>query len=488
MRFLAPVADTPPASFEPLEVATKPEPAPPFRRMSRQLAQNLNLFGDCATLVVASALAAKPEGSPFWHWMVFQGMAAGSMLLWTSCSRVLRHYDVWNGRGIGGDISLMALQLAAVLTALLLLHRFVPSVAAGSDIARFAFVAVPTMSWLRLSTSWLWRREVPIEQVVVVGIGPLGRHTGLDIHARGDHRRVFGYLLFDDEQLHDRVPAPVLGRLRDVEDLLKKHVVSKVYLAGRCETERAEMQAAIRVLERFGVPFALPAAGFRLGRARPENERAVADSYIHYLSVRRRPLQAALKRLFDIVASATALVLLSPLLVAVAILVRVTSRGPVFFRQERVGLHGRPFRMLKFRSMVVDAEARKARLMSTNELRGPVFKMKRDPRVTPVGRFIRKYSIDELPQLVNVLRGEMSIVGPRPPVPSEVAQYEAWQRRRLSVRPGLTCVWQVSGRNDVSFEEWMYLDMQYIDHWSLVEDFQLIVKTVPVVLSGRGAS
>jgi lipopolysaccharide/colanic/teichoic acid biosynthesis glycosyltransferase len=160
----------------------------------------------------------------------------------------------------------------------------------------------------------------------------------------------------------------------------------------------------------------------------------------------------------------------------------------VFFRQERVGIYGRPFNMLKFRSMVVNAEALKETLQAQNEQTGPVFKIRNDPRITAIGRFIRKYSIDELPQLINVLRGDMSIVGPRPPVPKEVAQYEGWQRRRLSVRPGLTCIWQVSGRNQISFQEWMYLDMRYIDHWSLSEDFSLILKTVPVVLTGSGAS
>ena len=144
--------------------------------------------------------------------------------------------------------------------------------------------------------------------------------------------------------------------------------------------------------------------------------------------------------------------------------------------------------MLKFRSMVVDAEQRKSALAAQNEMTGPVFKMKNDPRITRVGRFIRKYSIDELPQLINVLRGDMTIVGPRPPVPSEVAKYKPWQRRRLSVRPGLTCIWQVSGRNQITFDEWMYLDMRYIDHWTLLEDLRLIFRTVPVVLTGRGAS
>jgi exopolysaccharide biosynthesis polyprenyl glycosylphosphotransferase len=198
--------------------------------------------------------------------------------------------------------------------------------------------------------------------------------------------------------------------------------------------------------------------------------------------------QQAMKRLFDIVASAVALWLLLPLFVVVMALIKLTSRGPVFFRQTRVGLHGRTFNMLKFRSMVVNAESLKAALAAQNEQAGPVFKMRRDPRVTRIGRFIRKYSIDELPQLINVLRGDMSVVGPRPPVPDELLKYEAWQRRRLSVRPGLTCIWQVSGRNQISFEDWMLLDMQYIDHWSLARDFQLIFRTIPVVITGRGAS
>jgi exopolysaccharide biosynthesis polyprenyl glycosylphosphotransferase len=196
----------------------------------------------------------------------------------------------------------------------------------------------------------------------------------------------------------------------------------------------------------------------------------------------------AIKRLFDIVSSSAGLLVLSPLLLMVALLIKLTSRGPIFFKQQRVGLHGKTFNMLKFRSMVVNAEELKAKLEALNEQTGPVFKIKNDPRITRIGRFIRKYSIDELPQLLNVLRGEMSVVGPRPPLPKEVEKYAAWQRRRLSVRPGLTCIWQVSGRNQISFEEWMYLDMQYIDDWSLMTDLRLILKTVPVVITGSGAS
>ena len=211
--------------------------------------------------------------------------------------------------------------------------------------------------------------------------------------------------------------------------------------------------------------------------------------YHHFICADYKPKQLAVKRLFDIVASCAALWLLLPLFAVVMAAIKLTSKGPIFFRQVRAGLHGRTFKMLKFRSMVVNAEELKASLAKENEMTGPVFKeSKNDPRITAIGRFIRKYSIDELPQLINVLRGDMSVVGPRPPVMSEVAKYQPWQRRRLSVRPGLTCIWQVSGRNQISFEEWMYLDMQYIDEWSLSKDLGLIFRTFPVVLTGRGAS
>jgi len=456
--------------------------------MSRQTAQNLNLLGDCTILVAASAVAARPPGQATWHWMVFLGMSAAAMLAWTLGGRLLRHYDVWNGRGIAGDVALTAILLGALLVVMAVLHALVPAYAAGSNLARFGVVAVPFVLWLRLTTSWLRRREVPPDDILVLGIGPLGRHTGLEMRDPDSRRRVVGYLRFADETIHSRLPADLLGTVDNLEELLKKRVVAEIFIAGNGNSQRSEMQAAVRVLERFGIPFALPASGFRFGRARATHESAIVDGYVHYVCVRRKPVQAVMKRLFDIGASLSALILLSPLFLVVATIIRFTSRGPILFRQERVGRHGKPFHMLKFRSMVVNADELKAALMALNEQTGPVFKMRCDPRITRVGRFIRKFSIDELPQLLNILRGEMSVVGPRPAIPSEVARYEAWQRRRLSVRPGLTCVWQVSGRNEISFEEWMYLDMQYIDHWSFAQDCQLILKTLPVVVTGRGAS
>jgi lipopolysaccharide/colanic/teichoic acid biosynthesis glycosyltransferase len=183
------------------------------------------------------------------------------------------------------------------------------------------------------------------------------------------------------------------------------------------------------------------------------------------------------------------LTVLSPFYLVVALLIKFTSPGPVLFRQQRSGLNGRPFTIYKFRTMATDAEARKQELASRNEMRGPVFKITNDPRVTPIGRFLRRYSIDEFPQFFNVLRGEMSLVGPRPLPVDEVKRFDDFShRRRLSVKPGLTCTWQISGRNNViDFNDWVRLDLEYIDNWSLWLDMKIICRTVPAVLGGVGA-
>jgi exopolysaccharide biosynthesis polyprenyl glycosylphosphotransferase len=209
------------------------------------------------------------------------------------------------------------------------------------------------------------------------------------------------------------------------------------------------------------------------------------------LSFSTTPTNEALmfvRRILDVVLSSLILLFAGPLLMLpTAILIKLTSRGPVLFEQERCGLHGRVFTMYKFRSMVDKAEKRRVELDGLNEMDGPVFKFSSDPRVTAVGRLLRRFSLDEFPQFFNVLKGDMSLVGPRPPLPQEVAHYQRWQRRRLSMKPGITCLWQISGRNEVSFEDWMKLDLTYIDNWSLLLDLKILLKTVPAVLLGRGA-
>jgi lipopolysaccharide/colanic/teichoic acid biosynthesis glycosyltransferase len=174
------------------------------------------------------------------------------------------------------------------------------------------------------------------------------------------------------------------------------------------------------------------------------------------------------------------------MMIAAAIAIKIDSRGPVFFKQTRSGINGKTFKLWKFRTMENDAEKKKAELLEKNEMSGPVFKISDDPRVTKVGRFLRKYSIDEFPQFLNVLRGDMSLVGPRPALPSEVAGFEPWQHRKLSVKPGLTCLWQADGRNSIDFEDWMKMDLKYIDNWSLWEDTKIIARTIPTVLKGSG--
>lgn len=193
------------------------------------------------------------------------------------------------------------------------------------------------------------------------------------------------------------------------------------------------------------------------------------------------------KRTIDIGLCASGVALLSPFLVIVAIAIKLDTRGPVFFKQVRVGKNQKPFRCLKFRSMTADAEKRRNEIAHLNEVDGPVFKIRNDPRVTRVGVLIRKLSIDELPQLFNVLRGEMTLVGPRPPIPAEVEKYEDWMLRRLSVTPGITCIWQISGRSNISFEQWMRMDLQYIDTCSIRKDISILLRTIPAVLFGRGA-
>ena len=207
-----------------------------------------------------------------------------------------------------------------------------------------------------------------------------------------------------------------------------------------------------------------------------------------YKKVNNSRFYLFLKRFMDIFASILGLILLSPILIVVSILIKLESKGPVFFSQKRVGLHGKTFNMYKFRSMIVNAEEIKDKLKEQNEMSGPMFKMKNDPRITKIGKFIRKTSIDELPQLLNVLKGEMSLVGPRPSLPKEVKEFEPWMLERLEVKPGITCYWQVMGRNSIGFREWMELDVKYVHERCLSLDLKLIFKTFFVLFGDENAS
>lgn len=281
--------------------------------------------------------------------------------------------------------------------------------------------------------------------------------------------------------------SKVIGCLSDIPDIVHSNVVDEiVFVVPRAWLGKIE--EVMHFCESEGIKISVAVNLFELKFTKAKQTDLHGLPLLTFESAPDRLWHLLLKRLFDIIISGVGLVIFAPLLALIAVLVKITSKGPVFFRQKRCGFNGRIFVLYKFRTMVVDAEERLKDLLAHNEMKGPTFKMTNDPRLTPIGKLLRKTSLDELPQLWNVFRGEMSLVGPRPPIPKEVEQYLPWQRRRLTMRPGITCLWQVKGRNKiVDFNEWMKLDLEYIDNWSLGLDTKILLKTVPVVAFGVGA-
>jgi lipopolysaccharide/colanic/teichoic acid biosynthesis glycosyltransferase len=249
----------------------------------------------------------------------------------------------------------------------------------------------------------------------------------------------------------------------------------------------ARLRPLLEACEAIGVPALVRVERVELDLARPGAELVGPSLYLSYRTLEPDRPSLLVKAIVDRIAAAAGLVVLSPLLFLVAVLVKASSRGPVLFSQLRGGLNGRAFRMYKFRTMRSGAETERDSLLGENEMDGPVFKLSEDPRVTTLGRFLRKTSIDELPQLLNVLVGQMSLVGPRPLPVVEARELDGVHRRRMSVRPGITGLWQVSGRSDLTFQEWMALDLQYVDNWNLGLDAIILLRTIPAILSARGA-
>jgi exopolysaccharide biosynthesis polyprenyl glycosylphosphotransferase len=271
-------------------------------------------------------------------------------------------------------------------------------------------------------------------------------------------------------------------------EMLHEHSVNGVILSAK-HAYFEQMEKAVLTCEREGVEAWMIADFFKTHLSRTSFDDFYGRPVLVFRTAPEASWQSVAKSVLDLSGAAVLLFLSSPLFVLVPVLIKLTSPGPVLFRQKRSGLNGRPFIMFKFRTMVTDAEQRKHEFASLNEMSGPVFKITKDPRVTPLGRILRKWSIDEFPQLFNVLRGDMSLVGPRPLPEYEVKRFDDFShRRRLSVKPGLTCLWQVSGRNEVKdFKDWVRLDLQYIDNWSIWLDLRILLRTIPVVLLGTGA-
>ncbi|HYA16268.1 MAG TPA: sugar transferase [Bryobacteraceae bacterium] len=364
------------------------------------------------------------------------------------------------------------------------------------DISRVFLFSFVFLSWLLLLVFRLVARNlIPVMRrrfgvlryVLIVGQGERAQRLAAALESYYEQGlRIFGFLACPGETpftttfTAKEYPVFPLGEL---QDLIRRHVIDEVHFAVDSDL-LPSLEDVLLACDDEGVCSRIAADFFPHVNSRIALERVGETPMLTYSATPDDEVLLLVKRVIDVVLASVALILLSPVFLIVAILIKLTSPGPVIFRQIRCGLNGRRFTFYKFRSMVADAEQRMHEVAHLNP-KAIVTKIPNDPRLTPVGRFLRRFSLDELPQLVNVLRGDMSLVGPRPAIPSEVAQYQRWQRRRLRMRPGLTCLWAVNGRDKLDFETWMRLDMSYIDNWSLALDARIILRTIPQVMSGK---
>jgi len=354
-------------------------------------------------------------------------------------------------------------------------------------VVNFFFLAGERVA-LRLLSRWVRARGYNFRTVLLVGTGPKASQLAdfMEAHPHWGFR-VLGYL--DDDnggEIRRSNLWTCLGRIGDLETVLGREVIDEVIFVIE-KGKLGDYEHALLVAERHGVRAHVSLDIFPHVLAHPVLEELDGVPLLTFTTTPSNPGELVAKRAVDLGLSLLLFLLTLPIQALAALAIKLSSAPPTFFRQGRCGLNGRTFMLLKFRTMETKAEERLLEIAHLNEMTGPVFKAARDPRLTPVGRLLRRLSIDELPQLWNVIVGDMSLVGPRPPLPEEVSRYEPWQRRRLSMKPGLTCLWQVSGRSELDFARWMALDLKYIDTWSPMLDLKILLKTVPAVLSGRGA-
>lgn len=365
----------------------------------------------------------------------------------------------------------------------------IPTVA-SFGIVSFTLIAAGRFA-LRANLRRLRRQGHNLKTLLLIGGGARGQRFAKQINLRQDlGYRLLGYI--DSEPGFagkDMEGIPWMGTIEDLPRLLLTEVIDEVAIALPIKSQYSQIETAVLLLEEQGITTHLMSDLFPQKLARSQSTDLDGLPLVSLHSAPLFSWRTEAKRVFDFISATVLLLISAPFLLVVALVIKLDSRGPIFFVQERVGLNKRRFRMLKFRTMQIDAEARMSEIEHLNEKTGPIFKIKNDPRITSVGRWLRRTSIDELPQLVNVLLGDMSIVGPRPLSVRDATRMElAWQKRRFSVKPGLTCLWQVSGRSNLSFDQWMQLDLEYIDKWSLGLDASILLRTIPAIVLARGAS
>jgi exopolysaccharide biosynthesis polyprenyl glycosylphosphotransferase len=357
------------------------------------------------------------------------------------------------------------------------------------------YVSVLTVFFLSLSRlvkrsieSYQRRRGIGVARTIIVGAGEVGMTVMRTLVARPDMGyKLVGFVETGPNQIGDTIGRfHRLGGLDNLEATLAEHNTDEVIITLPSD-QNYMIQQVIRQCQKAGVRTRIVPDFFQMSLSQVDIDYLAGIPLIgvRELYLGRGP--RLVKRIIDVVASTIALIVSVPLMLIVALAIKFDSKGPIFFQQQRLGEKERPFKCIKFRSMRVGAEEEQETLRDLNEADGPLFKIKDDPRLTRIGRIIRRTSLDEFPQFINVLRGEMSLIGPRPPVPSEVESYKSWQRKRLAVKPGLSGLWQVSGRSDLTFDEMCLLDIYYIENWSLWLDVRIILRTIPQIFFGRGA-
>lgn len=350
----------------------------------------------------------------------------------------------------------------------------------------FGFAVICVIRLLRRMVAIrLSKRGLLTRNIVIVGAGKLGRLVAEEFASRSNlGYRIIG--IIDDHKTGAiQEDLKIIGKTKDLKTIIRMYPVDEIIIT--IPSERGVVNKIIQEFRKYNLTIRIVPEMYNLVASTIEVGSIHAIPYVTLVKTPMRGLKLCIKRVVEWIAALCLLLVSLPIMLIIAIAIKLDSNGPVIYKQRRVGKNGKYFEMYKFRSMVVNADRFVKDLEKLNEADGPVFKMKNDPRVTRIGRIIRRYSLDELPQLFNVLKGEMALVGPRPPLPDEVMAYGDWEWRRLEVLPGITGLWQVSGRSDLSFEQWVNLDIYYIENWSFALDLKIVLKTLPAMMKGEGA-
>jgi len=393
-------------------------------------------------------------------------------------------------REILQSIETVFLKSSAVLLALLFLTKSLDQ--SRSLILIFLLLNFTLLlsfrSFISRFLNYIRKKGHNLKNLLIIGTGSPAK----DFISEVNHNPQWGFYIsglldWEDSRVGTKIQDfPVIRHLEDLPSILKNDHVDYVVFAV-CKRFLNLIEDSLLLCEDMGVPTCVLADFFPLRFSKKRMGEFQSKPAILFSTTPDSDASLLLKNVTDRALALAGIILLSPLMLALSLMIKLTSKGSIYFKQERCGLNGRKFVMYKFRTMVENAEEMRDLLLEKNEMDGPVFKMTNDPRLSNVGSILRKFSLDEIPQFFNVLKGDMSLVGPRPPLPQEVSQYDHWQRRKLSMKPGLTCLWQVNGRNNINFEKWMKMDLQYIDNWSLWLDTKILLKTIPAVILGAGA-